>query len=492
MERFELVVIGGGSGGFAAALAAARPGVKTLLVEKADCLGGTSTRGGVNCWEPGAGGTGIPFDLYLRLKRIPKAVGVYALGRHGCYYRKDREPYRFPGGLYVIDPHLHYVDTLRRYGLGGMAGNEAVFRKLHHGIPFEPQTMADEMLRMLQETGCCEVVFDTSFVRAAYEGGRVRAVELSSGASVTADAFVDGTDGRLCVAVGCETMTGQEARSRFHEPDAPETANPRVNGATLIYRVKKCGRQAIAPLPEGIPEKCWWQGRFPAACMNTYPNGDLNINMLPSMEGAECVKLGGEAALAECRRRVLAHWHHLQTEYAEFREYEMCWIAPMLGVRETRRIAGEYVLNENDLRAGFSGQRHPDIIAVADHAMDTHGAGTGRAGCGELTQPYGVPYRCLVPKGFKNLLIAGRAASLSSLAASSCRLSRTMMALGQAAGTAVALAKRLGVALPDVPSDQLRQALREQHAQVDWPTPQELERHLLQDVLMDVEGENPR
>ena len=73
--KTDLLVVGGGSGGVGAALAAARLGLNTLLVEKADCLGGTSTRGGVNCWEMGAGGTGIPFDLYLRLKRIPGSPG---------------------------------------------------------------------------------------------------------------------------------------------------------------------------------------------------------------------------------------------------------------------------------------------------------------------------------------------------------------------------------------------------------------------------------
>jgi glycine/D-amino acid oxidase-like deaminating enzyme len=66
---YDLAVIGGGSAGFGAALAAARRGLKVVVVERGDALGGTATRGGVNCWEMGVGGTGIPFDLYRRLKR---------------------------------------------------------------------------------------------------------------------------------------------------------------------------------------------------------------------------------------------------------------------------------------------------------------------------------------------------------------------------------------------------------------------------------------
>ena len=225
---------------------------------------------------------------------------------------------------------------------------------------------------------------------------------------------------------------------------------------TLIYRVRRRPGRSVAPLPVGISEKCWWGAGFPWISVNTYPCGDRNINMLPTMEGDEFLRLGYDAAYAECRRRVTSHWHRLQSNYVEFQDYDLHWIAPALGVRESRRIVGQYVLTENDLLAGYADQKHPDIITIADHAMDTHGAGTGRAGCGEVKQPYGAPYRCLIPKGFKNLLIACRAASFSSLAASSCRLSRTMLALGQAAGTAAATARRLGTSLPAVNRSGLR------------------------------------
>lgn len=89
-----------------------------------------------------------------------------------------------------------------------------------------------------------------------------------------------------------------------------------------------------------------------------------------------------------------------------------------------------------------------------------------------------MPYRCLIPKGFTNLLVACRGASFSSIGASSCRLSRTMMTLGEAAGTAVALARGLGVSPPDVPPESLRDALRAGHVQVDWPPPPEIAAHL--------------
>lgn len=110
--------------------------------------------------------------------------------------------------------------------------------------------------------------------------------------------------------------------------------------------------------------------------------------------------------------------------------------------------------------------------------MDTHGRSTGRAGCSEMEEPYGVPYRCLIPKGFQNLLIASRAAGFSSLAASSCRLSRTMIQLGQAAGTAACLAARDNTTLPQIQPDLLRTALRAQHVQLEFPMTEALTEYL--------------
>jgi hypothetical protein len=148
-------------------------------------------------------------------------------------------------------------------------------------------------------------------------------------------------------------------------------------------------------------------------------------------------------------------------------------------VREGPRLVGRYVLTEHDLLSGLSGQTHDDLVTIADHARDTHGADTGRAGTGELSQPYGVPFRCLLPKEFDNVAVACRGASFSSVAASSCRLSRTMMQLGQAAGTAAALAVRRGLAsLAALPSAELRASLAAQHVELTWPRPPALLAHL--------------
>ena len=477
--RCELAVIGGGSGGFGAALAAARMGVDVVLVERGDRLGGNSVRSGVTAWEMGAGGTGIPFDVYRRLRAVPGAVGIYTRGRHMSTFDPAREAYRYPGGENLIDPAQHYTNTLRRWVPEGLPQREIeeFRRRMWHGVVFEPDVMAATMLEMLRETGRCRVMLNATFAGVQGDPERIHAAVLSDGRRVVADVYVDSTgDGAVCAAAGCAMMSGQEARSVFDEPGAPEKPTAKVNGVTLIYRVAKAVEPRVDPLPAGVPTNCWWAARFPSAAINQYPNGDLNVNMLPTMDGAEFLRRGHGDAMEECRRRVAAHWHHVQTACAEFRGFTLCWVAPAPGIRESRRVVGEYVLTQHDLLAGVAAQKHADIICIADHSMDTHGGHTKASG--EVPGPYGVPYRCLVPKGRRNLLVACRAASFSSIAASSCRLSRTMMQLGQAAGTAAALAKDLGVDLPDVPAGRLRAALRGQHVQLDHPMPSDLAAHL--------------
>ena len=130
-----------------------------------------------------------------------------------------------------------------------------------------------------------------------------------------------------------------------------------------------------------------------------------------------------------------------------------------IGVRESRKIVGEYVLTEDDL---LSLARFDDAIATANYAIDIHNPeGTGTRwhefGAGEW---YEIPYRCLVPKGMKNLLVAGRCISSTHEAQSSYRIMPFCCELGQAAGTAVAVAKEGNKDLRDADIKKLQEKLR--------------------------------
>ncbi len=475
--EYDLAVMGGGSGGFGAALAAARQGLEVLIIERSRRFGGTAVHGGVNCWEMGIGGTGIPFDVYQRLKRgFPHSVGIYSTGRHfiwqdAWYWPNQLDKVSFPGGEFLIDPDRTYRDTLRRHPGAGQPKTEEWCRDHWHGVPFLPDAMETVERAMLAETGKVALRLNTVFTEILSNNGRIERVRLNDGSIVRARYWVDATDGVLASAAGCESLHGIDPRSLFDEPNAPEAPSDALNAVTLIYKIMPSQKETIEPLPTGIPADCWWADSFPPMSCVQYPDMGRNCNMLPTMEGREQVLLGCQAAYKECVRRVKAHWHFVQTHWPEFRRYRMVWLAPMLGIRESRRVVCERMLNENDIRFGLSRQTDNDIIAIADHALDRHGES---GGCLELDEPYGIPYRCLIPKGWRNLLVASRAAGFSSIAASSCRLSRTMMQLGQAAGTAVALARHLDASLPEISPAALRDQLLRQHVQLDWPAPAEL------------------
>ena len=415
----DVAVVGGGSAGFAAAWSAAKRGADVVLVEREDALGGTSTIGGVSSWEPVCGARGLPELVYERLKKEGKA-GVYRFVHHRSWPEKDGIP-QFPGALLEIDRDAPYAATLRRHGPGMV--DEKWFRANCRGVIFDPDAMSCLMRKMLDETGRCRVMTGTSFVSAEHEGGRITTLHLSGGTVLEPKIVVDAC-GAVAKSVGCELM----------ESDRP-------NGASLIYRVVRFDGAPATPNP---PPRCWWRENYPSAFCMVLPNGEIAVNMLPTMAGEEVCRLGEPAAYEEARRRVEAHWRWMQTKWPEFSGWRISRISSRLALRETFRVRGDYVLTGDDVRRGV---RPADEIASADHALDAHG---GEGFGGELKAPYGIPYRCLIAAGMDNFLLAGRIASFDTWAASSCRLSRTMMKLGEAAGAAAAVAVQDGKHIREV------------------------------------------
>lgn len=440
-KTYDVAVIGGGSGGFSAALAAARQGFDVLLVEAAPQLGGNSTRGGVNCWEPGIGGPGFHSELYDRLARHPKAIGVAQPIKR---YTPEQ-----PWAMSRVSPELNYRDSLGR-ALLVQAG-------LVRNVPFEPERMAGEMAAMLDEAGA-EVRLNSRMVEVKSEGCRVTQLLLENQAgereAIAARFFVDST-AQVSVArhLGCETYLGCEPQSMYDELGAPPEHCDRLNGVSLIFRVRPVETPCVEPLPAGISE----ERLVRSLSIVEYPNGDLNINPLPVMEGWEYHTMEPRAARAECERRVYLLWNTYQREFG-FDRYRLLHMFPAVGVREGPRLIGRRVLTQNDILAGFSRQDgHHQFITLADHPVDVHGS-TGHR-ISELIEPYGVPFDCLLPREFDNLAVACRGASFSHIAGASCRLSRTMMQLGHAAGMAVAVALHSSSDLPGADIAHIRHLL---------------------------------
>jgi hypothetical protein len=428
--RTQVCVIGGGSGGTGAALAAARAGAKVVLIECESILGGTSTNAWIHTWEPTSGADGLPRAIYDRMKENPLGV---------TYPDYDR-------------------GAPRRGG---------------QGLPFEPWVFDFTVRSMLDATGNCTTLLGTTFYKTRRENDRLTALEAwfpGKRLVVEADLFIDATaDGDVCVDAGCGYHMGEDPKSLYDEPSAPERAEMSLNGLTLCYRITDTGVKQKPYLPADVPE-----GICPKPVhIVVLPNGDHLLNAVDMIDGNAVVCAEYGELMREAHRRVLEHFYWLQRLPADdpsrwtrlvrgkgYGTWAVSGIAPRIGVRETRRILGDYVLTEHDCQAGVKGQKHPDIIALTDHAVDIHGRK------GRLYEvpngPYGVPYRCLLPEGVENLYISSRAASFSHVAASSCRLCRTMITLGQAAGNAAAMASAGRLTTREVDVAQLQARLQAQ------------------------------
>lgn len=445
---YDVVVVGGGSAGFGAALAAARAGAHTALLERETMLGGNSTLAGVCCWEPECDGSGAPRQLYERMRRLPNACGIYRYLKHRYFLQGDDAA--FPGCELGLDSSMSYSDT---EALDWTVPPDV--RNPVGGVIFEPAAWDQCARDMLRESGRCEVGDGREVVAVEHGDRAITALRTRAGEEFCARYFVD-CCGVLARLAGCELLQGEDSRAAFGEPDAPEEATGRLNGATRMFRVTPVASPAVEALPGDIPARCWWAEQFPAMVAAHFPNGDLNCNMLPTMSGAELQALSPAVALAESERRVRCYWHHVQDAWPQLRGYRLLHLYSAMGVRESYRVRCRYMLREQDL---LSPPGYPDVIAIAGHGLDRHGA---RHASGRISGPYGVPYRCLQPLAFDNMLVAGRVAGFSSLAASSCRLSRKMMQLGTAAGTAAALAMRFGVSPAALPLAVLREEIKRQ------------------------------
>ena len=452
--RAEVCVIGGGSGGTGAALAAARAGAKVVLVERESILGGTAINAFVNIWRPVAGANGIARDLFLAMAEDPMGVTLPT----GC------------------DLNAHYGRS--QLGPRSINGKNV---KRGVSLPFEPRAMDYAVRRLLDATGRCRTLLATTFCRAHVENATVKAVEAwfpGKRILIEADVFIDCTaDGDVCVDAGCEYHMGEDPKSRYGEPHAPEQARMILNGLTLCYRITDTGVKQKPYLPAGVREKSCPV----SACFDRMPNGDVIINVCGMISGNAVVCMEHSELMQEAQRRVLAHMYQIQRLPPDdpwarasggkgWSTWAISAIAPRIGVRETRRMVSEYVLTENDCVGGLGRQTHKDHVAIADHSIDIHGR--GHLSVPFLRGPFGIPYRCLLPRGMHNLMIASRAAGFSHIASGAVRLQRTLMTLGQAAGNAAAIASKRRIGVAEVDIAELQARLREQRVDMTAPSEQ--------------------
>ncbi|MBI2266016.1 MAG: FAD-dependent oxidoreductase [Armatimonadetes bacterium] len=187
----------------------------------------------------------------------------------------------------------------------------------------------------------------------------------------------------------------------------------------------------------------------------------INTTRVLGFDGTQTSDL--TRAEVEGRAQMLALADFLRFRIPGFENSFITASATQIGVRETRRIIGDYVLTAEDV---MTGRKFHDGIAFGGFAIDIHDPAGKGVTCTDPTAEYHIPYRCLLPIGLGNVLTAGRCISATHEAFASSRVQATCMAVGQAAGTAAALAARKGIKPRELDSGELRRILAQQGALV--------------------------
>ena len=437
----QVCVLGAGAGGTGCVFRLIKNGIKTVAVDRNPDFGGTAVFSGVDGWEPGTSLDGMHQLLkdVLMEKGAGHMVGEIPnmnlwdpnVGRDWTKHSYTEFPI-----CYLAPSTKTYEQTLTTWRNGAAR------------FQFEPEVMVEAVHRVMEPyKENLTTLFEHSYTSCKTENGRLRSITVSGkdgDVEIFADYFVDATNEIvLARAAGCDHTFGAEGRDELGEPSA--VADPRqVNGVSYVFRIARAeDPNHIDPVPEEI--KKIDLGNWTETVMKQtigfsaqYPNGDLNVNMLPTINGREYFELGDRADEIG-RARVYVYWHYLQTE-----KKMAGWYLKKIyeaGIRESYRLRGKYILREQDLRLGML--RQPKVgrtVAIADHALDIHSEDVENGGVASphLDSPYEIPLECTMTKEYENLYVASIGASFSHIAASSVRLTRTMLSMGEGVGEYIA------------------------------------------------------
>ncbi|MEW6359247.1 MAG: FAD-dependent oxidoreductase [Planctomycetota bacterium] len=424
----DVLVAGGGTAGAAAAIVAARQGAKVLLVERMGCLGGLGTSGLVPGFCPMWDGTNLLAD------------GV------------NRE---------VVE---------RLHAQGGVGPD--VKPNQWSGVTFDAEVLKRVLDDMVVESGVT-LRFATEMVDVVMKGQTIAAVVLCGREglyAVEAKVFVDGTgDGMLSVLAGAPWELGDEKGNT-----QGMTLCSILSGVDWDAYMKFLGETKQGHALHDTLERAIADGFF------TQPDRHL-----PGVRRSARTFIGGNISHVYGRNAVddeqltesYILGRKLAKEYLDFyRKYvkgfesaELATTAALMGIRETRRIMGDYVLNIADFKARAS---FPDEIGRYNYPIDIHRSSTDeedyRKFWKEFTEEmrlkkgesYGIPYRSLIPKDVENLLVAGRCISTDRKMQGSIRVMPGCFITGQAAGMAAALCAAKGRRPRDVDANHLRDNLR--------------------------------
>jgi len=403
----DVLIVGGGSAGFSAAVAAARNGADVLLLERFSYIGGLATGG-----------------LIILLLTMDDGAGRQAVGglcqeivgrmeRRNAVYYPPREQWN--------DPDSKLIDHYSQWGLvwgspapGGHRVRYSVAFDAHEFIYAADQMLKEAGVRVLYQTWACEPVVDNSSIKAIV-------IQNKAGRqAITAKVVIDATgDGDIFAGAGESFELERVHPWLWFEMANVEAAA--VPGRGLFFHTPGGGRVLV---PWG---------------------GEARVNRkIDATDPAEV-----SAALTDGRDMVMNEAGRLRSTVPGFENATVSLMADQLGITESRRLQGDYVMTREDLDRRFD-----DVIARTGHWT-------------KYDCVYNIPYRSLLPRSLDNLLVAGRCISVDHRVHHATKEIPPCMATGQAAGTAGALAVKSGVSPKQIDVSVLQNELRLQGAILD-------------------------
>jgi hypothetical protein len=419
----DICVIGGGMAGVCAAVAAARHGAEVVLIHDRPVLGGNASSE-VRMWICGAQGLDCAPNRDLLETGIIEEIRL-------------KNMFRNPDGNWSIWDSVVY-ETAR------------------------------------QESNI-ELMVNCTCLNAAVESGKIRSVKAwqmttETWVNVEAEIFIDCSgDSILIPLTGAEHRIGRESSAEFGEDIQPEFADKKTMGMSCLLQTRETDRVRTFTPPD------WAHVYRTDADLNNRPH-DLKSHNFWWLE------LGGdkdsihdaEEIKDELLKSAFGIWDHIKNRDRHGADnWQLEWVGFLPGKRESRRYIGDYILTQNDIRAEG---RFDDLVAYGGWPMDDHHP-AGMNYKGDPTEfhaapaPYGIPYRCLYSRNIGNLMCAGRNISVTHAALSSTRVMATCAVIGQAAGTAAAIAVQQSLTPRGVGQQRIRelqQQLMEDDCYLPW------------------------
>jgi hypothetical protein len=409
LARADVLVVGGGTAGVAAAVAAARSGARVILAEASSSLGGLATNG-----------------LIALLLTLDDGRGKQVIGG---LCQEVTERMTALGGAFAPPPE-HWgrpdPELVKRYaGWGLVWGGARAEHVVRYSVAYDPEVLREVLNDLVTQAGV-ELLFHVWGARALLADGRIAGVAVESRAgrqALAADVVIDATgDGHVLASAGCAfELERVHPWLWFRIGGIPDVDAAIAAGAPL-FRTPNPGQ---ALLPWGSVAKL--ERKIDA----TDPR-DLSF------------------AEVACRRLVMEEFRALRERHPELRDAHLCEIARLIGITESRRLVGRHVLAHEERQKPLAG-----AIAITGH-WTKYGA------------VYAIPFECLQAREVENLLVTGRCISVDHRSHNATKEIPPCFATGEAAGAAAALALERGGRVAEVPVEPLRERLRARGALVDY------------------------